>query len=159
MIKETKMSLSRFIIFCLSLLLALANISFAEDICPDSDKTPPPSGAEELKMYEKEFIFQHAMQSLEFLEKDVINIIKNHKGPHSVLENESFYISYPNSITFVKGTLLKQEVLIARNKLEVEKLKLKNKTGSIKEVSVAENIYLNAKNKFCEFLKHAEYVD
>ena len=157
MIKGTIVILSRPIIFCIFLLLA--NISFAEDICPESDKTPLPSDADDLRMYKKEFTFQHAMQSLEYLEKDVINIIKKHKESHSILEDESFYISYPNSIAFVKGTLLKQEVLIARNKLEVEKLKLKKDTGSKKEVKEAENIYLNAKKKFCDFLKSAEYVD
>ena len=148
----------RKIIFAFIILLSV-NTSIADEICPSSSKTPPPSGAEELKMFENQFNFQHAMNSVQFLEKDVIEILKNHKGPHSVLDYEGFYIGYPNSITFVKGTLLREEALIAKSKLEVAKLKLMNGTGSKSEVKKAEKVYFESRDAFCTFLKSVEYVD
>ena len=135
------------------------NTSFAEELCPGSDKAPTPSGADELKMFEKDFNFSHAMKSAQFLEKDVVEILKNHTGSHSVLSYEGFYIGYPNSVTFLKGTLLRQEALIAKNKLEVSKLKLKNGEIQKSEVKKAEKVFIEARNQFCGFLKNAEYVD
>lgn len=110
----------------ISLSFLYVNFLFAEEVCPGCDKLPAPSGANELKMLENEFNFDHALKSTQFLEKDVIEILKNHTGSHSVLSYEGFYISYPNSVIFVKGTLMRQEALIAKSKLEVAKLKFKN---------------------------------
>ena len=135
------------------------NISFAEEICPGSDKLPAPSGADELKMIENEFSFSHAMKSSQFLEEDVIEILKNHTGVHSVLSYEGFYIGYPNSVTFVKGTLMRQEALIAKGRLEVAKLKLKNGKATKSDVERAEKVFFEAKDMFCKFLESAEYVD
>lgn len=148
-------------IILIPLILALVQLSWAEEICPGSDKLPPPSGAEELKMYEKDFTIDKAMKSLSFLEKDVIKIIKEHehKKSYSILDYEGFYIGYPNNLTFVKGTLLKQEAIIAKNNFEIEQLKLKNGTTTKEKVSKTEKAYLEAKKKFCDFLNQAEYVD
>lgn len=82
-----------------------------------------------------------------------------HKGSYSILDYEGFYIAYPNSLTFVKGTLLKQEALIAKNKFELEKLKFERGDNDQKDLSKAEKAYIAARNKFCNFLKEAEYVD
>ncbi len=139
--------------------LALVTVSSAEEICPGSDKWPAASGAHELKMYENHFNLDKAMKSVSFLEKDVIKMMEEHKGTHSILEYEGFYIGYPNDIAVVKGTLLKQDVLIAKNRAEIERLKLKNGTGTKKEVSTAEQAYLKAQKRFCDFLKQAERVD
>ena len=111
-------------------------------------------------MYEKDFNLDQAMKSVTFLEKDVVKIIREHEHKsYSILDYEGFYIGYPNNITFVKGTLLKQDALIARNKFEIEKLKLKDGNSTKKEVSKAEQAYLKAQKRFCEFLRQAEYVD
>jgi hypothetical protein len=143
------------------LILFFAFSALAEEICPGSDKWPVASGVEELKMYEKDFTIDKAMKSVSFLEKDVIKIIKEHehKKSYSILDYEGFYIGYPNSLAFVKGTLLKQEARNAKNKLEIEKLKLNNNKNIKEDVSKAEKAYLAAKKKFCDFLKEAEYVD
>jgi hypothetical protein len=146
------------IFICLFLIFPI--FSVAEEICPGSDKLPAASGAEELKMYEKDFNFVRAMESVSWLEKDLIQIIKKHEHKsYSVLDYEGFYIGYTNHLTFVKGTLLKQEALITKNKLEFEKLKLKHGINTKEDVSKAEKAYFAAKKKFCDFLKEAEYVD
>jgi len=132
--------------------------AIADEICPNIKKLPAPSGAEELKMDEREFNFEHAISSIAYLEKDVYDILKTH-GATSVLDAENFYISYPNSIKFVKGTLLRQEALLAKEKLEVAKLKASTSKGSNESVIIAEKAYHEAKEKFCMFLKSAEYVD
>lgn len=148
-------------IILIAFILALVQLSSAEEICPGSDKLPAASGAEELKMYEKDFTIDKAMKSVSFLEKDVIKIIREHehKKFYSILDYEGFYIGYPNNLTFVKGTLLKQEAIIAKNIFEIEQLKLKNDTTTKEKLSKAEKAYITAKKKFCDFLKQAEYVD
>jgi len=153
------MKTSKAIFVCLILLFA--KVSFAEEICPGSDKWPASSGAEELKMNEKDFNLAAAMKSVSYLEKDVPTIIKKHehKNSYSILDQEDFYIGYPNHLTFVKGTLLKQEAIIAKKKLDIEQLKLKNGTTTKEEVSKAEKTYVTSQKKFCNFLKKAEYVD
>jgi hypothetical protein len=147
------------ILIFVCLVLVFSTISLAEELCPGLDKLPAVSGADELKMYEKDFNIDRAMKSVKYLEEDVITIIQEHKGPHSVLQNERFYISYPNSLTFVKGTLLKQEALIAKNVLELEKLKFKNGANNKEDFYKAAKAYNAKKKKFCDFLKTAEYDD
>jgi len=149
------------LLISLCLLLTLNKFSSGEEICPGSDKWPTDSGAVELKMYEKDFTIDKAMKSVNFLEKDVIRIIKEHgqKKSYSILLYDRFYIGYPNSLTFLKGTLLKQEAIIAKKNLVIEQLKLKNGTTIKEEVSKKEKAYFAAQKKFCDFLKKAEYVD
>lgn len=153
-----QMKSTSFILICI--FLALAKLAAAKDICPGSDKLPAPSGAQELKMYEKDFSVDRAMESVNFLEKDVIKIIsENEHKSYSILDYEGFYIGYPNNITFVKGALLKQVALLANEKFEIEQLKLKNGTTTKEEVKKTEKAYREAQRKFCDFLKQAEYVD
>jgi len=77
---------------------------------------PSVSGADELRMHEAEFKFRRAIEALNFLQTDVYEIIKeNDEGTFklirenkvpkdmplellSVLSNERFYISYPNTL-------------------------------------------------------------
>lgn len=145
-------------LFLICFSLFSANVS-AEELCPNIDTLPPPSGADELKMLEKQFTFKHAMESIQYLEKDVIEMLKKHKGSYSILDFEGFYIGYPNSISFLKGTLLKQEALIAKNRLELMKLKSSKNTATKKKIDEAKKIYTESRKKFCDFLKNTEYVD
>ena len=91
--------------------------------------------------------------------KKMLSKSLEHTETESVLEYEGFYISYPNSLAFVKGFLLKQEALMKKSNLDVETLKLRNGRGRKEEVSKAEKEYVAAKKNFCDFLKKAEYVD
>lgn len=143
----------------LNLSIALAN----ETIC--GPPKPAPSGADELRMEESEFNFKEALKSIEYLESGAITIIEKNENKifqmikennipqdmpldmFSVLSNEHFYLSYPNSISKIKGTLLKYRVLYFK-----EKMKSSNDKKTISS-------YQKAKEEFCNFVSQAEYVD
>lgn len=57
----------------------------------------------------------------------------------------------------IKGVLLRQEVLLEKERLENVKLKIK--TGNKKEIKKAQRRFDAARKKFCNFLKDAEWVD
>ncbi len=67
--------------------------------------------------------------------------------------------SHINSITRVKGTLLKQTALLERERLEVAKLKLKVGSGNQSNVAGAQERFNKARKDYCTFMEKAEYVD
>jgi hypothetical protein len=67
------------ILILFGLFLTLSGFSFAEEICPGSDKWPTASGAEELKIHENDFNDAQAMKSVNYLEKDIPKIIKKYE--------------------------------------------------------------------------------
>jgi len=158
--------MGKYFIYVLALMLLASSRIFADEmVCPIP--TPSLSGANELQMQESEFHFQQAMKSLNYLQTDVYRIISNNekklfqliregKQPKgmplelmSVQLNEHFYISYPNSLSFIKGTLLKYRYLYLREKL-VNKPEIKQ--------DVRKDL-IKAKEELCNFISTAEYVD
>lgn len=148
--------MTRSLLLTICFILISFIFSYGNELCPKSKEIPPPSGAEELKIFESEFTIDRSLNSVKFLEKDVIEIIKKHEHKeYSILDYEGFYIGYPNHLMFVKGTLLKQNAIIAKQELEILKLKKSKK----QEISIASKKYEDARNKFCDFLKSNEYTD
>jgi hypothetical protein len=116
--------------------------------------------APELKMTERDFTEKAALDSLRWLEKDLVPLIERHKSTNDLLNNtEGFGIPYPNSIAITKGTVLRQRALLARARLENAILKLKAGVGSAQDVELSKQQFAAARKDFCEFLRHAEYVD
>lgn len=143
-----------FLIACI--ILFSYSYSFGDQLCPESKDTLPPSGAEELKIFESKFTINRALNSVNFLEKDVIEIIKKHEHKeYSILDFEGFYLGYPNHLMSVKGTLLKQNAIIAKQELEILKLK----KGKKSELAEAIKNYEDTRKKLCDFLINNEYVD
>jgi len=131
------------------LLISAANI-FAADLCKDIKVEAP----EELIMKESEFTFEEANQALEILRKRMYGLLEEKKLSKDILESPQFYITYPNSLTIIEGTLLKQKVLLARKEYELLKQK-----GKVRESKRAEKIFIRAKEDFCKFLSKTIYVD
>jgi hypothetical protein len=143
-----------FLIACI--ILISYSYSFSEQLCSKSKESPPPSGAEELKIFESEFTIHRALNSVNFLENDVIEIIKKHEHKnYSILDFEGFYLGYPNHLMSVKGTLLKQNAFIAKQELEILKLK----KGKNSEIAKAIEKFEDARKKLCGFLINNEYTD
>ena len=65
----------------------------------------------------------------------------------TVIHQEWFYLSYSNSLSIIKGTLLKHRVLY---------LKEKAKNLATKE---AKEEYEKEKNAFCKFVSKTQYVE
>jgi hypothetical protein len=147
------------------LVLALAVIVFfppilasAQTLCPPPK--PLPEGADDLRMVEGDFTFLKAIESLRWLEKDVWNVMREHKTTEELMHNtEQFGIPFSNSVSRIKGVLLCQQALLARERLEIARLRLKAGSGGKADVDAAQMHFENARREFCKFLEKARWVD
>ena len=140
-------------------VLLVPSITSSQDLCPPP-KAVSPDQAPELMMKDSDFTVPKAMKSLDWLENESWNVIKSFKTTNELLScTECFGIPFPNSITRVKGTLLKQTALLERERLEVAKLKLKVGSGNQSDVASAQERFDRARKDYCTFMKKAEYVD
>jgi hypothetical protein len=111
-------------------------------------------------MREEEFSISNADGSLHWLEKDSWGVIRKHTTTEKLLgDTEQFGIPFINSVSTVKGVLLRQQALLEKQQLEIEKRKLKGSSGSQAGVSEAQRRFDEAKKEFCNFLKKAKFVD
>jgi hypothetical protein len=147
------------------LVLALAVITLfapilasAQTFCPAPK--PLPGGADDLRMVEGDFTFSKAIESLRWLEKDVWDVIREHKTIEELLHNtEQFGIPFPNSVSRIKGVLLRQQALLELERLEIARLRLKVGSGSKADIEAAQKRFENARREFCKFLEKARWVD
>jgi hypothetical protein len=59
----------------------------------------------------------------------------------------------------VKGTILHQQALLERERLEVAILRFKEGSGSKADIEAARKRFENATRDFCKFLEKAKWVD
>jgi hypothetical protein len=147
------------LVVALAVVLLFAPIlASAQNLCP-----PPkllPEGVDDLRMVEGDFTFSKAIGSLRWLEKDVWDVIREHKTTEELLHNtEQFGIPFPNSVSSIKGVLLRQQALLERERLEIARLRLKAGSGSKADVEAAQKRFENARREFCKFLEKAKWVD
>lgn len=145
---------------CLFLFVLLApSLTWSQDLCPPR-KELSPNQAPELMMNDSDFTVPKAMNSLDWLENESWNVIKRFKTTTELLHcTECFGIPFPNSVTRVKGTLLKQTALLERERLALAKLKLKTGSGNKDDVTAAQERFDKARKDYCSFMDNAEYVD
>ena len=108
-----------------------------------------------MRMQEDEFTLERALESVNFLQVDFSERIW---GPEPVTDFSAWsghYISYANSLKFIEGALLKQQVY-----LELARARglSGDASNSAEKLRIEKNIDA-AKKKFCDFLKAADYVD
>ena len=147
------------------LVLALAvAISFAailasaQNVC--LPPKPLPEGVDDLRMVEGDFTFSKAIESLRWLEKDALDVVREHKTTEELLHNtEQFGIPFPNSVSRIRGVLLRQQALLERERLEIARLRLNAGSGSKADVEAAQKRFENARKEFCKFLEKAKWVD
>ncbi len=124
-----------------------------------STKPLPKDQAPELRMTEADFTAAKGLDAVEWLEKDVWEVIKQSKTTEELVGNtERFGIPFPNSVTIAKGTILRQRALIERELLVIAKSKLKAGTGTEAAVAAAERRYAAARKAFCTFLAKARWL-
>jgi hypothetical protein len=141
------------------IILLIPSLSWSQDLCPPR-KALSPDQAPELLMNDGDFTMPKAMNSLDWLENESWNVIKRLKTTNELLDcTECFGIPFPNSVTRVRGTLLRQTALLERERLEVAKLKLKFGSGSKSDVASAQERFVKARRDYCTFMEKAEYVD
>ena len=150
------MRLKAYLIF---IVLIVPSITWSQDLCP-SPKAVAPDQAPELMMNDSDFTVPKAMNSLDWLENKSWDVIKRLKKINEFLNcTECFGIPFPNSVTRVKGTLLKQTALLEHERLEVAKLKLQAGSGNKSDLTAAQERFDKARNDYCTFMAKSEYVD
>jgi hypothetical protein len=133
-------------------VLLMSNAS-AETICgPEA----VPDAPEEYRMEESLFTLQEALDTFPYLETRIYEFLEQEEKARDVLTTPEFYIRYPNSLRVLKGTLLKQAVVIAQQRLELAEMRKPLDEAAVKK---AGRDYKEAKREFCEFMKTAVYVD
>lgn len=152
------------IYFSLFFVFFICNVVFAEEpICPTEGRTNQQRGDSIIEEYE--YDIDIALKTIEFLDNDMVDRIHDFevetlkkiqtgaisKGRSvdlmTVIHQEWFYLSYPNSLSIIKGTLLKYRVLY---------LKEKAKNLGTKE---AKEEYEKEKDAFCKFVSKTQYVE
>jgi hypothetical protein len=146
-------------LLCLAILLSFVPIyALGQDLCPPPK--PLPEGADDLRMAEGDFTFQKAHESLRWLEKDVWDVIRQHKTTEELMRStERFGIPFSNNLSITKGVLLRQQALLEQEKYEIARLRLKTGSGSKADVEAAHKRFEDARREFCKFLEKAEWVD
>jgi hypothetical protein len=166
------MNVIRLISFSMAILGALLlRPAIAQELC---SPTKPPvelglgaattqSEAEDESpenMSENDFDFAKAMEAMTWLRDGVWEYIEKSK---TIAELKSIDSGFPfrhhNYTAVAQGALLKQQALLAREKLEVETLKLKVGSGTKAEVGSAQRRYRAARDAFCKFLSEAGWAD
>lgn len=141
-----------------ALLLVVASSGYAQSLCAAGSINA--NEESELQMTEDTFTKKAALDSIRWLENDFWVALKRHKTTDALsMDTEGFGIPYPNSVTISKGTVLRQHALLMQARLDNERLKIKSGTGSAKEVRTAQAQFTAARNEFCGFIRHAQYVD
>lgn len=147
------------LVLALAIVILFAPIlASAQNLC--SPPKPLSEGVDDLRMVEGDFSFSKAIESLRWLEKDVWDVIREHKTTEELMmSTEKFGIPFPNSVSTIKGVLLRQQALLERERLEISRLRLKVGSGSRADVEAAKERFENARREFCKFLEKAKWVD
>jgi len=145
--------------YLILLVLLVPSVTCSQDLCPPP-KAVSPDQAPELMMNDSDFTVPKAMNSLDWLENEFWDVIKRFKTTNELLScTECFGIPFPNSVTRVKGTLLKQTALLERERLEVAKIKLTVGSGNKSDVATAQERFDKARKDYCTFMDKAKYID
>jgi hypothetical protein len=139
------------IAFVVILILVLANSVLAADFCPNVKVDAP----DDFIMHEPEFTDDAAINSVAIVRSRIYELLEKEKSTKDILDSPQFYITFPNSLKKIEGTLLKQKALIAQKEYELQKAR-KSDDAKLRE---AKSNFEKAKREFCTFLKSAIYVD
>jgi hypothetical protein len=137
--------------FVVTLILMLANSVLAADLCPNVKVDAP----DDFIMHEREFTDDAAINSVSIVPSRIYELLKKEENTKNILDSPEFYITFPNSLRKIEGTLLKQKAVIAQKEYKLLKA-TKSDDAKLRE---AKSNFEKAKKEFCTFLKSAIYVD
>jgi hypothetical protein len=137
--------------FAVTLILMLANSVLAADLCPNVKVDAP----DDFIMHEREFTDDAAINSVSIVPSRIYELLKKEENTKNILDSPEFYITFPNSLRKIEGTLLKQKAVIAQKEYKLLKA-TKSDDAKLRE---AKSNFEKAKKEFCTFLKSAIYVD
>jgi hypothetical protein len=142
---------------CGVVLLASSSVGLAQTLCPSAKA---PAEAPELALEEKELTFQKGLAALEWLENDALKVMQRHDTVDELLSNtEAWGIPFPNTVMIAKGTLLRQQALLERERMQHLTTTRKLGQGTPAELEKQQRRFANARRAFCKYLEGAQYVD
>lgn len=141
----------RMIASVVTLILMLANSGLAADLCPNLKVDAP----DDFIMHEREFTDDAAINSVSIIRSRIYELLEKEKSTKDILDSPQFYITFPNSLKKIEGTLLKQKAVIAQKEYDL----LKTRKSDDAKLREAKSNFEKAKREFCTFLESAIYVD
>jgi hypothetical protein len=105
-------------------------------------------------MRERDFHDEAALKAVADVRKSMDTLLTESKTAKEARDSPLYYISFPNGLKIIEGTLLKQRALIAQKEYELAKA-----GGDAAKQQEAKLKYENAKKAFCKFLENAFYLD
>jgi len=122
-------------------------------LCPNSASLQ--EDADNLQMKEDEFSERRAMEAVKFLQTNFSKRIWGADAVKDLNARSGHYISYENSLKFIEGALLKQQIHLYRARLY--ELSITNPESP--EIPKIKNTHAAALTSLCVFIGKAEYVD
>ena len=142
----------------LVILLCATGVGAAANVCPPPNPPIVP-GSDDRRMTEDSFNAKDFAEAFRYFEEDLPRELREKPTTAAVRSTESFMIGYPNVLTAIRGYVLRQDALLrlAERDLAIERSRRQrvNKT----EVAAANARFQEAKQRFCEFMKHTSYSD
>jgi len=105
------------------------------DLCPPLE--PLPSGIDDLRLSERDFTEEKFRSALAYFDSDLPSILHDAMLLETRINGSAFWISYRNSLTHLKGYLLRERALLETDPVERRE----------------------AVSEFCGFLNGARWVD
>lgn len=101
-------------------------------------------------MSEADFNYEKGIESIRLVEKIVHNALKAKKKSIDVLDYEGFYISFPNTLFYAEGSMLKLKLELLEEQIKTAK------KGSKKKL---QSEFKKVKEEFCDFVSSSTLVD
>ena len=146
------------LLLALVILLCAAGVGAAANVCPPPNPPIAP-GSDDRRVTEDSFNAKDFAEAFRYFEEDLPRELREKPTTAAVRSTESFMIGYPNVLTAIRGYVLRQDALLrlAERDLVIERSRRQrvNKT----EVAAADARFQEAKQRFCDFMKHTSYSD
>ena len=136
------------------LALLLATSPLQAQLCPADTGSKG-----NLRMGEEAFTREAAERALGYFKTNLPQLMTEFKDFQRLQSVDRYYISYPNTLRILEGWMLKQDVLVARDTLELLQARRKSGDASSDDVARAQGQYETRRQRFCAFVANAYYVD
>jgi hypothetical protein len=128
----------------------------ANNLCPP---LPPRTEEGDWRARESEFDEKSFTDAMNYFEETLPRALHDRPKTEDVLESETFVISYPNSLTSIKGHVLRQDALLRIVERDLIVQKTQQGRASKADVTTANARVEEARRRFCEFLSGARFND
>jgi len=146
------------LIYLAAAIALSATPAVASNLC--APPNPPLTEADgDWRARENQFGTKNFTAAMSYFDQDLPRALHEKAKTEDVRESEVFVISYPNSITIIKGYVLRQDALLRMVERDLTVEKSQRGRASKGDVAAATARFEETKRRFCEFLKTAKFND